>query len=79
MKRNYSKYRFAAADELWDILQDWKGTDIYSLYETFLAFGEDINSPDFLELVYQYDMMEDLEDWFVDNGGDLTLYDNIGY
>tara|TARA_R110000824_G_C14833812_1_gene638203 strand:+ start:6 stop:275 length:270 start_codon:yes stop_codon:yes gene_type:complete len=74
-KKNMRKYKFGAYEELWDIMQDWRGTDVYSeIIETFFAADYDINEPMFWYAIYQYDMMEDLEDWFIDNGGDIRGY-----
>ena len=68
------KYKFYAAEELIDIMRDWKGTDTYGIVESFINWGEDVNSRDFLYEIYNYDMMDELEDWFLDNGGDWDLW-----
>lgn len=68
------RYEFDATMDLLDIMRDWKGTDAYGIVESFIAWNENVNEPHFLNQVYNYDLMYELQDWFVDNGGDLDAY-----
>jgi hypothetical protein len=68
------RYEFYAAEDLIYIMQDWKGTDVYSIVESFINWGENVNSKDFLYEIYNYDMMDELEDWFLDNGGNWDFW-----
>lgn len=74
------RYEFDATMDLLEIMRDWKGTDAYDIVESFINWGENVNNPDFLYEIYNYELMEVLEDWFIDNGGDWDIWLNeIGY